>query len=85
MDKNVVREKLIYIISEEVILVKSDFIDESTRLNEIIDSVSMSNIWLSIEEEFVVYLSEEEHENVIYFKDLIDLVIRVLGGKNETN
>jgi acyl carrier protein len=82
MDKNVVREKLIYIISEEVILVKSDFIDESTRLNEIIDSVSMSNIWLSIEEEFVVYLSEEEHENVIYFKDLIDLVIRVLGGKN---
>ena len=81
MDKNVVREKLIYIISEEVILVKSDFIDESTRLNEIIDSVSMSNIWLSIEEEFVVYLSEEEHENVIYFKDLIDLVIRVLGGK----
>ena len=85
MDKNLVREKLIYIISEEVILVKSDFIDESTRLNEIIDSVSMSNIWLSIEEEFVVYLSEEEHENVIYFKDLIDLVIRVLGGKNETN
>jgi len=85
MDKNLVREKLIYIISEEVILVKSDFIDESTRLNEIIDSVSMSNIWLSIEEEFVVYLSEEEHDNVIYFKDLIDLVIRVLGGKNETN
>ncbi len=85
MDKNVVREKLIYIISEEVILAKSDYIDENTRLSEIIDSVSMSNIWLSIEEEFVVYLSEEEHENIIYFKDLIDLVIRALEKKNETN
>lgn len=85
MDKNVVREKLIYIISEEVILAKSDYIDENTRLSEIIDSVSMSNIWLSIEEEFVVYLSEEEHENIIYFKDLIDLVIRALEKKNEIN
>lgn len=85
MDKNIVCEKLIYIISEEVILAKSDYIDDNTRLSEIIDSVSMSNIWLSIEEEFVVYLSEEEHETVIYFKDLIDLVIRALDKKNETN
>ncbi len=86
MNDTSVRERVSHIVlTENKLLSPADLMGNPELKYLIRDSIELANLWLLLEEEFLVYIPQDAYYDIVWFDDLIDLIEQKLREKREAN